>query len=194
MITFSKIFLFFIIYSCLGWCLEVITMFVKTGKFVNCGTLIGPYCPIYGIVAILILTLTSSTNNPIVIFIISLVSGAFIEYVASYIIETLWNIKWWDYSHLKFNLNGRICLGMSIIFGLLGIIVKKFINPPILFLINSMPKAPTIIIFSVIFILFICDIIFSQSLMKNLRNTNSLKLDTYTNKITKLIQRKKKSI
>ena len=47
-------FLLFIIYAVIGWCMEVICKLIQYKKFVDRGFLIGPYCPIYGVGALLI--------------------------------------------------------------------------------------------------------------------------------------------
>ena len=103
----------FVIYSFLGWFYEsFICSKIFQKKFINRGFLLGPYCPIYGTGAVLcnIVFSTPQDSNVFVIFISCAVGACIIEYITSYIMEKLFNTRWWDYSKLPFNLNGRICL------------------------------------------------------------------------------------
>ena len=105
----EKYILLFMIYSFLGWLMEVITVSVEAKKVVNRGFLIGPYCPIYGIGAVLItLVLSRYKYDPLVLFVMTMVSCGVLEYLTSWAMEVIFKARWWDYSHEKFNLDGRI--------------------------------------------------------------------------------------
>ena len=110
--NFSYYFLLFFIYSFIGYICEVIYCFIlDKGKFQNRGFLYGPYCPIYGFGAIAIIVLLSKYEQyPIVLFVMGAIVASIIEYITSYLMEKIFNNKWWDYSNKKFNINGRICL------------------------------------------------------------------------------------
>ena len=121
---------YFIIYSFVGWVLESVYKSVGQRKLVNSGFLIGPVCPIYGTGAILmILTLSSLKNNPILLFISAFFILSILEYIVGFLLEKIFKTKYWDYSNLKFNIKGRVCLKNSIYWGLLGVIFICFINP-----------------------------------------------------------------
>ena len=121
---------YFIIYSFVGWILESVYKSMGQRKLVNSGFLIGPVCPIYGTGAILmILTLSSLKNNPILLFISAFFILSILEYVVGFLLEKIFKTKYWDYSNLKFNIKGRVCLKNSIYWGLLGVIFICFINP-----------------------------------------------------------------
>lgn len=108
----------FEIYSVIGWCLETTLVFINTKNFINRGFLIGPYCPIYGFGAVLmILYLTQYRDNILTVFILGAVTCSVLEYLTSYFMELLFKTRWWDYSNHKFNLNGRICGQNSLLFG-----------------------------------------------------------------------------
>ena len=125
-----KYFLLFIIYSMLGWLIEVSAFLISDKKFINRGFLIGPYCPIYGVGAIvMILTLSNYTDSPLILFVMSIVIFSLLEYYTSYFMEKIFKARWWDYSKKKFNINGRICLETMIPFGLLGLLAMYVINP-----------------------------------------------------------------
>ncbi|MGN1311684.1 MAG: putative ABC transporter permease [Bacilli bacterium] len=123
-------FLLFLIYSFIGWIMEIYVTFYKSKKIVNRGFLIGPYCPIYGYASIImILYLNHYKDNPLTVFLLAVVICTFIEYIISYIMEKLFNARWWDYSNYKFNINGRVCLTNAFFFGVLGTFLVYYANP-----------------------------------------------------------------
>lgn len=129
----NKLFIIFIIYSFIGWVIEVIYTFIMDKHFVNRGFLIGPYCPIYGLGCIFVINLLGKYKNDIVVvFVMSIMICSLIEYFTSLILEKIFNARWWDYSRKKFNLNGRICLETMLPFGVLCCIVIYILNPFIL--------------------------------------------------------------
>lgn len=132
-------FLIFMIYSFAGWIMEVAMSLIYKHKFINRGFLIGPIVPIWGTGALFISFVLSGTENLFVIFCVSMVGGALIEYLASWIMEQLFRVRWWDYSEKTFNVNGRICLESIVGFGFCGIMVTKLTNPLLLHLLGSMP-------------------------------------------------------
>lgn len=132
-------FLIFMIYSFAGWLMEVVISIIKRHKLINRGFLIGPICPIYGTGALFISFVLSGTENPFVIFCVSMVGSALIEYLASWIMEQLFRVRWWDYTDKPFNVNGRICLESIVAFGLFGILVIKFVTPFLLHTLGLLP-------------------------------------------------------
>lgn len=127
----DKIIFYFIIYSFLGWCLESIYKTIIFKKPTNSGFLYGPFCPMYGIGAILMVWAGQLSSNPIVIFIMAFLIFSVWEYLVAVIIEKLFKTRYWDYSYLKFNLQGRVCLKNSFYWGILGIILIYVIQPVI---------------------------------------------------------------
>lgn len=130
MIGFQKFACIFLFYSIAGWFMESIRGWIKTGKFVNRGFLIGPYCPIYGfgIVAITAL-LTKYIDDIPVMFCMSVLICGVLEYYTSLVMERVFKARWWDYTNRKFNINGRVCLENLIIFGIAGVVLVKYANP-----------------------------------------------------------------
>lgn len=136
----SDLFLYWLIYSLLGWLVETIYCSVPQGHFVERGFLNGPICPIYGFGAIFVLSvLEPYINNILAVFILGMISTSILEYVTSYIMEKLFKMKWWDYSDHKFNIRGRVCLLNSVLFGILCVVLTELIHPPIKFLVNGIP-------------------------------------------------------
>lgn len=126
----SKYFILFIMYSSAGWLVETLWVSFCNKKIVDRGFLIGPYCPIYGCGAILIVVfLQRFSYSPILLFLITMLVCGILEYFTSWIMEKVFKARWWDYSHVKFNLNGRICLHNLIAFGVMGLAVVYLINP-----------------------------------------------------------------
>lgn len=127
----------FLIYSFLGWILETTVVAVKDGKIVNRGITNGPLCPIYGVGALTIILTTLDVYNIFIIFIGSLIYGTFLEFLTGKLLERVNKAKWWDYSKKKFNLDGYICLEYSILWGILGALLVKIINPILMVAFND---------------------------------------------------------
>lgn len=179
-----KIFMYialFLIYSFLGWLMEVIICFPDNKKFVNRGFLIGPVCPIYGFGCLLIVSLLSKyKGDPLTLFCMAVIICSILEYITSYIMEKLFKTRWWDYSDRRFNLNGRVCLANLVWFGVLGLLMIYIINP---FLIETLYKINPVLlkcVVSILMILFIVDISISTKIIYNIRGvgTNILKDST----------------
>ena len=182
-------FILFLIYSIIGWVMEVIFTLFKDKTLVNRGFLIGPYCPIYGCGCVLIILLLKRYSNDFfVLFIMSMVVCSILEYLTSYIMEKLFKARWWDYSDRKFNINGRICLETMIPFGLVGCLLMYVINPFISGFISKVPKDILNPISIVLFILFVIDNIASYSIITKLHlHTNKIVMDN-TEEITKKVR------
>lgn len=121
---------FFVIYSIAGWIIEVIFHAVVKGVIVNRGFLNGPVCPVYGfgmISVILIYNLIGS-DNTFVVFLEGVVFTTLIELIAGFVLDKCFHARWWDYSKMPLNLNGYICVGFSIIWGLAVVFVVKLVH------------------------------------------------------------------
>ena len=127
----SKIIIYFTFFSFLGFCFESIFGIFSKGVLESRKSfLFGPFCAIYGIGAILMIYLLKNhKENNIKIFIGSALIGAFSEYFMSYLCEIFLHFKWWDYRDLILNIHGRTCLFFIIIWGFLGTVLIKYINP-----------------------------------------------------------------
>lgn len=184
-------FLLFIIYSFIGWLLEVITEYIHKKRFVNRGFLIGPYCPIYGFAALsMIILLRRYLKDPVALFIMAIVICSIMEYFTSYVMEKLFHAKWWDYSNNKFNINGRICLETMIPFGIGGLLLMYFINPFIVNCLNMLPLLILKIVAIVIFIIFLLDNIVSFKVIAGLKNYRFTDVKDSTAEITKIVKDK----
>ncbi len=189
MIQVSKIFLLFIIYAFLGWCMEVCVALHDEKKLINRGFLIGPICPIYGVGVILITFLLDRyADDPLVLFVMAVLVCSFLEYFTGYLMEKLFKARWWDYSNKKFNINGRICLDNLVAFGLLGLIVVYVLNPFFLGIINRVNSIFLIVLAIIIFIILITDLSISFKIISGFKNiTKAVKKDN-TEEITKKVR------
>ncbi|MGN1387711.1 MAG: hypothetical protein ACI4XS_14015 [Bacillus sp. (in: firmicutes)] len=136
----ETIFAYFVVYSFLGWVCECVYCAVLDRHFVNRGFLNGPFCPIYGCGALAVLILFAPFSNHLAfIFLSGAIAASIIEYITSYLLEKLLNLKLWDYSHNKLNINGRVCLRNSTLFGILSVLLVAFIHPRISHLLAEIP-------------------------------------------------------
>ena len=184
MFNFYYIFLTFITYSILGWIIESTYCSIFEKKIINRGFLIGPYCPIYGSAAVvIILTLSSFKNNFIAIFFLSMILSGILEYITSYMLEKIFKLSLWDYSTYKFNINGRVCLRNLLMFGALAVLLIEFINPVVDVFYEIIPENVTMAIFFITLICFTADIILTSIAVFDIRKmaNKTLDLDELTN-------------
>ena len=131
-------FFLFFLYSILGWIIESTYVGIIDKKFVNRGFLIGPYLPLYGSSAIImIFYLNQYKGNPLTVFLLAMFVCTFLEYITSYIMEKIFKARWWDYTNQKFDINGRVCLKNSFLFGVLSLFLIYLIHPLIIKVISS---------------------------------------------------------
>ena len=143
--------LFFFIYSFIGWVWECCFVSVRKRRWVNRGFRYGPMLPIYGFGALAVLISTIRVRDSIpLIFLFGMVGATLLEYVTGAVMERLFNVKYWDYSNQKFNLNGYICLTSSLGWGLFSVLLVKFVHVPIE---GAVLKIPTIIAEGIAFVL-----------------------------------------
>ena len=176
-------------YSIVGWIAEVILAFIQHKKFINRGFLIGPYCPIYGVGVLLIIWLLKRyTDSALALFVLAMVICMTLEYFTSFIMEKLFNTRWWDYSKQKFNINGRICLETAIPFGIGGLIIMYLINPLFESVLNMLSNKLLLIIGIILLMLFLIDLVIS---LKVILRINSVDVSKYKDN-TELVNKKVK--
>ena len=124
---FQKTILYFIIYAFMGWVCEEILCVVTTHEFLKRGFLFGPICPIYGYGAlILILFFKDYKKRPIRLFFSAAIIFSLFEYITDFFLQALFANRWWDYTGQFLNLNGRITLSFSIVWGIRSIDIYKY--------------------------------------------------------------------
>ena len=168
--SFYQIVLIFMIYSFLGWMCEVIYCSIGRRTFINRGFLYGPICPIYGCGSIIVvLVLQPLKNNLVLLFFVTMILTSVLEYFVSWVLEKAFATKWWDYSHYKFNLHGRICLLNSTLFGIMGVIAVKFVNPLVFSLIDFLDAFWTRSLAIIFLSIFFIDFVFTLKSLINFR-------------------------
>lgn len=151
-------FAIFLIYSFFGWICETLFCSLAARKFINRGFLSGPFCPIYGFGAMMILLLFSGLRDHILLlFLCSVVGTSALEYLTSLILEKVFHLSLWDYSQRRWNLHGRICLCNSLLFGIMSLLMIKVIHPHVVGFLLSLPETLLSLGFLTLAVCFIGD-------------------------------------
>ena len=154
----SLLFLYFVIYAFLGWILETVYCSVRERRFVARGFLYGPVCPIYGVGVLMMLCwFAPFTGQPLLFYVIATVCMSAWEYLVAWILETTTHIKYWDYSDRKFNLHGRICLSISLTWGVLAYLVIFWIHPVVAGLVERLSVFTIYVADVVLLVLLVAD-------------------------------------
>lgn len=159
-VTIHHLFWYFLIFSILGLIIETVYCFLGTGILESRkGFIWGPFCPVYGVCgAILIFALDKMNIKGFVkLFIAGFIFGSLAEYILSYGLEAIYGNRFWNYEYLQYNLNGRISLIFSVYWGILAIVLVKFIKPLIDKMINKIKPHTRNIIELGIFIFLVID-------------------------------------
>lgn len=157
----QNIILLFIIYGFLGWIVEVCYVRIRSGRWYNRGFLHMPFLPIYAVGAIIISLALADLADPFILYIAAVILTSTLEYITSYIMERFFQTRWWDYSNNKFNINGRICLLNSSLFGVLALIVIYVLNPFFLSLTSQLTNRIQIIFINLFMIGLIIDLAYT---------------------------------
>lgn len=162
--TFVKLTLFFSVYSMIGWLCESIYCSIPQKRWINRGFLNGPFCPVYGFGALLILAVLSPLLGVfefplelIVLFFTATLLTSVLEYVTSVLLEKLFHTSWWDYSNHKYQIHGRVCLMNSLLFGVMSTLVLKVLHPLISSLLTAIPRIVSFPLAGGLFVYFILD-------------------------------------
>lgn len=158
-ISLWRLMAYFIIYSVAGFIIETIFGLLTKGVIESRKSfLYGPFCAIYGVGAVIMIpSLQRFKKNNYTLFIGGMLIGSLVEYLISLIGEFIFHIKWWDYSDMPFNINGRICIAFSFFWGILAIYLMSHFNPLVDKLINKMKEkiSPKILKTGVILVIFL---------------------------------------
>ena len=189
--TVCYIFLLFIFYSFIGYILEITNCSIREKKLVlNRGFFLGPYLPIYGICCLLMGSfIIRYKDDLLTVFVMSAFVCTTVEYITSYVLEKIFKARWWDYSDRRVNIEGRVCLFNSLLFGIGGIAFCYIINPITVFVIKIMPILVFRIISISLLVLFLIDVIITITTLYQVK-VSSLKFKSrdVTAEITKIIR------
>ena len=181
------LFSIFLIYSFIGYICEVICSSIWQKKLVNRGFLCGPWLPIYGVGSIFVLfILLRFKNDPVMVFILGAVITSALEYFTSFLLEKIFHNKWWDYEDHKCNINGRICLQNTLLFGLGSLAIIYMADPFVTKILDNISGLAMNIIAIILFIIFLIDCIYSFVVAYNLRNRIIICEELKNQKIAKI--------
>lgn len=162
--------IYFFIYSFLGWVFESCYVSLKEKKWTNRGFLKGPFLPIYGTGAVMMLVVSEPFKDNLVLTYFAGVMGAtLLELLTGEAIEAIFKVRYWDYSNQKFNYKGYICLSSSVAWGLFTIGMNEWLHPAVLYLLEMAPAKAGDITFAVVAIVFDVDVIVSVKEAVDLR-------------------------
>lgn len=126
------IFWLFVIGSVIGYIFEMIVVLFQKGFFeTRQGLIYGPFIPVYGIGAVVYYLILNYTNidNKVKVFFITAILGGITEYICSFIQEKIFGTISWDYTYLKFDINGRTSLLHCSYWGIAGILYVVWLKP-----------------------------------------------------------------
>lgn len=146
MIVLNKYIIAFFLFGFLGWVWESIFCTIEDRKWANRGFLYGPVCPIYGfgsLIGFLLYELVKASYLPTIkwwmLFALGFIVSMALEYPTSWVLERMFNARWWDYSKYPLNINGRTCIITSAAFGLSAILLMKYMIPFVDVKLSSLP-------------------------------------------------------
>lgn len=157
--TIETWFLWLMIYSVIGWVYESTICSIGQRKLINRGFLNGPYCPIYGTGAVLVLLVLGRIQNPVLLFFAGAVLTCSLEYLTSWLMEKLFHARWWDYSKRKCNIGGRVCLIGAVVFGAFSVVLILVLHPFIKSLTDRLTDSVLNIICAMLFVGIVSDLI-----------------------------------
>ncbi|MCM1153813.1 MAG: hypothetical protein NC314_11860 [Roseburia sp.] len=162
---------FFYTYCFLGWCFESTYVSIKDRKLINRGFMRGPFLPLYGSGAIMMFVVSMPfQDNVVLTYFAGCVGATVLEYVTAVAMEALFKVRYWDYSDKKFNFQGRICLGSTIAWGFLTILMTRVIHRPIEQFVLSIPNTLLTYLTWILTIYIVADFALSFKTAMDLRN------------------------
>lgn len=155
--------LYFFFYSAVGWLFESIYCSIGEKKLINRGFLTGPICPIYGKGALVMALLLYNPfrDKPMVVFFLGMVFCDMVEYASSFIMEKLFNARWWDYKDELLNIKGRICLKHTLYWGIAATFFVKTVHPIVVNMFEKIPTKYIVPVTSVILVIFTIDLAYA---------------------------------
>lgn len=151
---------YFLIYSCIGWCLEVIYAAATTGQLVNRGFLNGPVCPIYGFGMIIVLfALTPLQYSILLLYIGGVILPSALELVGGWALYKLYHTRWWDYSDFPLNIGGYICLKFCLLWGVGTLVVMRIVHPVVADLVDLIPPFVGVILMCFLYAVYAADVV-----------------------------------
>ena len=163
---------YFLIYSCMGWCLEVIYAAATTGKLVNRGFLNGPVCPIYGFGMVIVLfALTPLQHSILLLYLGGVILPSALELVGGWALYKLYHTRWWDYSDFPFNIGGYICLEFCLLWGVGTLVAMRIVHPVVAGFVHMIPPLVGLILMCVLYAVYAADVVITAVAASGLSRT-----------------------
>ena len=151
----------FVIYSMGGWLVESIYMSICEKKLTNRGFGLGPFCPIYGVGAIVGYLIASPlADRPLLLYFSCAIFATIFEYLVGIAMKKVLGEVWWDYNNKPANFQGILCLESTLAWGFYGIIVIRFLHLRVCGLISNIPIRIGAPVFFVILVLYAFDFLY----------------------------------
>lgn len=162
--TITDYLFMFFFFSAVGWTVECTYRSLGERRIINSGFLYGPMCPIYGVGCLVIDTLLVPIATPlekrlIPVLLLGMVLSDTVEYVTSFLMEKLFNTRWWDYSNNFLNLHGRICFKHTMYWAIFTFAYVYIIAPLYDFMLTFIPQQVRMIAVFVILAIFSVDLV-----------------------------------
>ena len=162
---------FFYFYCFVGWCIESAYVSLHQKRLVNRGFMKGPFLPLYGSGGIMMLVVSMPFQEHLVlVYIAGCIGATVLEYVTGVTMEALFKVRYWDYSDKKFNFQGHICLGTSLAWGLLTILMTRLVHRPVEQLVLRIPTTALTIVTLALTVGIACDFALSFKAAMDLRD------------------------
>lgn len=162
---------FFYMYCFFGWCFESAYVSAKSRKLVNRGFMRGPFLPLYGSGAIMMLVVSMPFQDNIwLTYVAGVIGATALEYVTGVTMEALFKVRYWDYSNQPFNFQGHICLGSSLAWGFLTILMTRVIHRPIEQFVLAIPGNVLLIVTALLTVYIVADFTLSFKAALDLRD------------------------
>ncbi len=162
---------FFYFYSFIGWCVESVYVSVRTRKLTNRGFMRGPFLPLYGSGALMMLVVSMPfQDNVFLTYLAGCVGATILEYITGVTMEALFKVRYWDYSSKKFNFQGQICLGTTLSWGFLTILMTEVVHVPVEKFMLSIPERALTIVTIILTVLILTDFLLAFKTAIDLRN------------------------
>lgn len=167
--NFSTFTCIMMLYSFFGWFYETtIFSLCEQGKIINRGYFVGPYCPIYGVVILGNMYLLSDVHSTGKIFLMAFMTCTVVEYATSYVLEKLFDARYWDYNYYPLNINGRVSVPSSAFFCVAITLMIKVFHPFFIWLLGQAPTKAIVVCAVICHLVFWTDSVITFICMNNL--------------------------
>ena len=123
-------FWYFVFYRLCGFGCEVLFSRLTGGRRDRKGMLLLPLCPVYGLGACAILLLPPVVRaHTMPLFFLGGLAAAGVEYLMAVFYEEGLGVQFWDYSDLPWNIQGRVCIPFTLIWGLMALTLVRWLHP-----------------------------------------------------------------